>query len=97
MRSGDEHTAIVRLEQLYPLDAEQLGEALAPFGDAETVWVQEEPANQGAWTYLTQALPPELARRVRLVSRPASASPAAGSSKKHATEQAALVEAAFAR
>ena len=94
----DTRTAIVRLEQLYPLDAEALGEALEPFRSAEVVWVQEEPANQGGWPFLGLALPEHLGGRgLRLVSRPASASPATGSSKKHQAEQATLIEQAFAR
>ena len=94
----DTSTAIVRFEQLHPIDADALGEALEPFGDAELVWVQEEPRNQGAWPFLGLALPEHLGGRgLRCVSRRASASPATGSSKKHAAEQAALVEQAFAR
>lgn len=97
VKSGDTRTAIVRAEQMYPLDADAWGEALAPFGDAELVWVQEEPANQGGWPFMALALPELLGRPVRHVSRKASASPATGSSKKHAVEQQALVEQAFAR
>lgn len=95
---GDDHTAIVRLEQLYPLVPETLEKALSPFGNAELVWVQDEPANQGAWPFLALNLPEALGgRTVRPMTRRASASPAAGSSKKHLAEQAALIEAAFAR
>lgn len=97
VQSGDERTAIVRLEQLYPLEADALREALAPFGDAELVWVQEEPLNQGAWTHVSRHLSPVLERGLRVVSRPESASPAAGSAKKHQLEQQAIVETAFAR
>lgn len=97
-RVGDRRTAIVRVEQLYPLDGEALSEALSPFGDAELVWVQEEPANQGAWPATALALPDLLGgRTVRRVSRPASASPATGSSRKHQQEQQALVDEAFQR
>jgi len=94
---GDARTAIVRVEQLHPLEVEDLRAAVAPYGDAELVWVQEEPANQGAWTYLSTTLGDRLGRPLRRVSRPAAASPATGSSKTHAKEQAALVEEAFAR
>ncbi|HWS58512.1 MAG TPA: multifunctional oxoglutarate decarboxylase/oxoglutarate dehydrogenase thiamine pyrophosphate-binding subunit/dihydrolipoyllysine-residue succinyltransferase subunit, partial [Actinotalea sp.] len=94
---GDTRTAIVRVEQLYPLDREAVAEALAPHGQAELVWVQEEPSNQGAWTFIKLRLPQSLGREIRRISRPASASPAAGSARKHAAEQVAIVEAAFAR
>ncbi len=96
-KTGDTRTAIVRLEQLYPLDRSAVAEAIAPYGQAELVWVQEEPANQGAWTYIKVRLPRSLGRDVRRISRAASASPAAGSSKVHAAEQQAIVEQAFAR
>ena len=59
------------------------------------MWVQEEPENQGAWPFLALAfadVPGD--RSFRPVSRPASASPATGSSKVHATEQATLIRAA---
>src|SRR4051794_7666096 len=83
VQSGDEQTAIVRLEQLYPVETDALREALAPFGDAELVWVQEEPRNQGGWSHVSRHLRPVLDRELRVVSRAASASPAAGSAKKH--------------
>ncbi len=95
--TAETRTAIVRLEQLYPLDPADVADAIAQHGDAELVWVQEEPANQGAWTFVRLNLPAALGRELRRVSRHASASPAAGSSKKHAAEQIALVEEAFAR
>ena len=96
-KRADERTAVVRLEQLYPADADAVREALAPFGAAELVWVQEEPANQGAWTFVREHLEPELDRPLRLVSRPASASPATGSTRTHVQEQTALIEEALRR
>ena len=63
-RRGETATAIVRLEQLYPLDGRALAEALAPFTGAELVWVQDEPANQGMWPYLALHLPAELAPKI---------------------------------
>ncbi len=97
VKSGDTRTAIVRAEQLYPLDADSWSEALAPFGDAELVWVQEEPGNQGGWPFMALNLPELVGRPVRLVARTPSASPATGSSKKHGVEQQTLVEKAFSR
>ncbi|WP_371327872.1 multifunctional oxoglutarate decarboxylase/oxoglutarate dehydrogenase thiamine pyrophosphate-binding subunit/dihydrolipoyllysine-residue succinyltransferase subunit [Demequina sp. NBRC 110051] len=96
-KDGDTSTAILRLEQLYPLDHDAIQAALAPYGDAEIVWVQEEPRNQGAWTYLAHALPHVIGREVRGVTRHASASPASGLSSRHQAEQADVVERAFAR
>ena len=97
VRSGDDQTAIVRLEQLYPLDEDGLKAALAPFDGAELVWVQDEPRNQGPWTFLSMHVPQVLGRTLHVVSRPESASPAAGSAKKHQAQQAELVATAFAR
>lgn len=96
-KSGDTTTAIVRLEQLYPLDKQSIDAALAPYGDAELIWVQEEPRNQGAWSYLAHALPHVVEREVHGVTRPASASPASGLSSRHKEEQEDLVKRAFAR
>ena len=94
---GRRATAIVRFEQLYPLDAEEIRAALAPFDGAELVWVQDEPRNQGPWSFVSMHLPQLLSRTLRVVSRDESASPAAGSAKKHQAQQATLVEQAFAR
>lgn len=97
VKSGDERTAIVRVEQLYPLDGDAARAAIAPFDGAELLWVQDEPRNQGPWTFLSMHLPQLLGRTLRVVSRPESASPAIGSAKKHQAQQASLVETAFQR
>jgi multifunctional 2-oxoglutarate metabolism enzyme len=95
---GDTHTAIVRVEQLAPLPAGDILEVVGQFPDADLVWVQEEPANQGTWPFIALNLPQELGGRgLRPVTRPASASTATGSSKMHALEQQTLIEQAFAR
>jgi 2-oxoglutarate dehydrogenase E1 component len=97
-RRQDTRTAIVRLEQLYPLDATAVLDAVDRFPHAQLVWVQDEPANQGPWPFIALNLPEHLRGRPLLrVSRPASASPAAGSSKKHQAEQATLVAQSFDR
>ncbi|HEV7656291.1 MAG TPA: multifunctional oxoglutarate decarboxylase/oxoglutarate dehydrogenase thiamine pyrophosphate-binding subunit/dihydrolipoyllysine-residue succinyltransferase subunit [Mycobacteriales bacterium] len=91
-------TAILRLEQLHPFPGESLSEALAAYPSAEVRWVQEEPENMGAWTYVAFRLPALLGSRPQLTvrARPASASPAAGSSKTHEAQQRGIVESAFA-
>ncbi len=99
-KSEDKTVALVRVEQLYPVPGEQVRAALAAYPNAtDVVWAQEEPANQGAWSHIALSLPELLPDDVRLrrVSRRAAASPAAGSSKVHEAELAALVEAVFAR
>ncbi|MDO4665719.1 MAG: multifunctional oxoglutarate decarboxylase/oxoglutarate dehydrogenase thiamine pyrophosphate-binding subunit/dihydrolipoyllysine-residue succinyltransferase subunit [Actinomycetaceae bacterium] len=90
---GDNRTAIVRLEQYYPLPEDELKAALAPFAGAEIVWVQDEPRNMGAWPFL--AMNWDLSARA--VTRPASAAPSAGSTGKHKVEASALFDEAFAR
>ncbi len=94
----DTRTAIVRFEQLYPLDVEGVMDALAPYPDAQLVWIQDEPANQGPWPFIALNLPEHLEGRPLLrVSRPAAASPAVGSAKKHQAEQSTLLAQAFDR
>jgi 2-oxoglutarate dehydrogenase E1 component len=95
---GRTDTAIVRLERLYPLPTEELLRALAPYSpDAELRWVQEEPANQGAWPFIALYLPADLGgRALHCVSRPASSAPAVGTAKRHEREQKQLAEDAFA-
>ena len=90
--------ALIRVEQLYPLPGQQIAEVLAGYpGATDVVWIQEEPANQGAWAHIALSLPEHLpeGRGLRRLSRRAGASPAAGSSKVHEAEQAALVAAAL--
>jgi 2-oxoglutarate dehydrogenase E1 component len=98
--NGVKDVAIVRLEQLYPLPAEALGATVASYPNADIVWTQDEPENQGAWPYLWFELSREDGRvldgrAISVSSRPASASPAAGSSKRSAREQAELIERAL--
>jgi 2-oxoglutarate dehydrogenase E1 component/2-oxoglutarate decarboxylase len=96
--TGATDTAIVRVEQLYPLPAEQIRTALERYPDAaDVVWVQEEPANMGAWQFMAVNLPEHLpqGRTFRRVSRRASASPAVGSAKVHDVEQRQLIAEAF--
>jgi 2-oxoglutarate dehydrogenase E1 component len=88
--------ALVRLEQLYPTPIDALKTITDAYPNAELVWVQEEPENQGAWPFLALAfadVPGD--RSFRPVCRQASASPATGSSKVHAAEQATLLRQAL--
>jgi 2-oxoglutarate decarboxylase len=99
-KSGDTSTALVRVEQLYPVPGAQVSAALSAYPNAtDIVWAQEEPANQGAWSHIALSLRDHLpaGATLRRVSRKAAASPAAGSSKVHEAEQAALIEGVFAR
>ena len=89
-------TAILRFERLYPLPYRTLPPELAQYPNAEIRWVQEEPANQGAWSFIAVNLPEVINRPISVVSRPSSSSPAVGTHHRHEAEQAALVQQAFA-
>jgi 2-oxoglutarate dehydrogenase E1 component len=96
----ERQVALLRVEQLYPLAVDDLAAALAPFREAELVWCQEEPANQGAWDHIRRvfeedaiaALP---SSALRLVARPALPVAAGGSIERHEAEQADIVRRAL--
>ncbi len=77
-KAGTTDVALIRLEQLYPLDRAALRRALKPYPDAELIWAQEEPENMGYFLWLDRRLEEIAGRRWRLVSRPASPSAASG-------------------
>jgi 2-oxoglutarate dehydrogenase E1 component len=92
---------VLRVEQLYPYPGKALRTELARFAGAEIVWCQEEPKNQGAWTFIAPQIEETLEAigrrgdRPRYVGRPAAASPATGSLKVHLKEQARIIEEAI--
>jgi multifunctional 2-oxoglutarate metabolism enzyme len=89
-------TAIVRLERLYPFPEDELRTELLRYpAGAEVRWVQEEPANQGAWTFVAPRIGRLAAGGVARVSRPDASAPAVGSARRHAAEQRELVLRAF--
>lgn len=92
-------TAIVRVEQLYPMPIEEIRAALAAYPNAvDFAWIQEEPSNQGAWSFVALNMLEHLdGVRLRRISRPAAAAPAVGSAKMHDVELSALIEAALPR
>jgi 2-oxoglutarate decarboxylase len=93
---ADARTAIVRFERLYPVPMEELRAELSRYpGDAELVWVQEEPSNMGAWPRMALRLPELLGRPLSVVALPASSAPAPGSAKVHAAWHRDLIEAAI--
>src|SRR5207247_1399684 len=92
------HVAIIRLEQLYPLPTELLKSVLGGYrGGTPVFWAQEEPINMGAWPYLRVQFGDSLFERFPFagIARPASASPATGSHRRHKQEQQELIEQAF--
>ncbi len=100
--AGDKNTAIVRLEQLYPFPGEPLTVRMKRMVNLEeVVWAQEEPKNNGAWSFVEPFIEECLVAakigpvRARYAGRKAAASPATGLMKRHLAEQAALVSHAL--
>ena len=94
--AGTREVAFVRVEQLYPFPAAELGVVLARYPQAELVWAQEEPRNMGAWRFVRERFldgeVPDPARRLpRYIGRSHLAAPAPGSHKVHVAEQEAIV------
>jgi multifunctional 2-oxoglutarate metabolism enzyme len=88
--------AVVRMEQFYPLPTADLNAVLRRYPNADIVWTQDEPENQGAWPFICLELAKHLeGRTVKVASRRASASPATGSAKRSAQEQIDLIEKAL--
>ncbi|MEK6649034.1 MAG: multifunctional oxoglutarate decarboxylase/oxoglutarate dehydrogenase thiamine pyrophosphate-binding subunit/dihydrolipoyllysine-residue succinyltransferase subunit, partial [Actinomycetota bacterium] len=97
-RLGEENTAIVRVEQFYPLPAQELAAEAAKHPNANLLWVQDEPANQGPWPFIAlNTLEVFDGRTLRRVSRRATASPATGNHFVHEEEEKALLMEAFTR
>ncbi|MBN3509817.1 multifunctional oxoglutarate decarboxylase/oxoglutarate dehydrogenase thiamine pyrophosphate-binding subunit/dihydrolipoyllysine-residue succinyltransferase subunit [Mycolicibacterium nivoides] len=98
-KDNREDVAIVRLEQLAPLPRRRLAETLDRYPNVtEKFWVQEEPANQGAWPSLGLTLPevlPDYFNPIKRISRRAMSAPSSGSSKVHAVEQQEIIDLAF--
>lgn len=93
MTDDRQDVAVVRLEQIFPLPVKQLNELREKYKKAEWVWVQEEPRNMGAAAFLMMNM--DSSFPIRYITRPASASPATGFSKKHAIEQGKLIDEAL--
>ncbi len=95
----EQKTALVRIEELYPLNAQMLEKELGRYTSAkELVWCQDEPQNQGAWNYMAMHLHAFLSRGMKLgyAGRPASSSPAVGYVRRHVEQQKKLLSDAFA-
>ncbi len=88
-----DYVAVIRIEQLYPLPEEQLKKLLKKYHKATSyIWSQEEPINMGAWYFMSQNFPDV---QLQAVARPASGSPATGSSKFHIIRQRKIIEKSF--
>ena len=98
---GIDDVYLMRYEQFYPFPAQSSVKELERFSNAEMIWCQEEPKNQGAWSFMEPNLEWVLTRikarhgRPHYVGRPASASPATGLASQHKAQQQALVDEAL--
>jgi 2-oxoglutarate dehydrogenase E1 component len=91
-----QNTALVRVEQLYPLDLEGLSTTIGDLSHAKKwVWCQEEPQNMGSWTYIEPLLRRLAVHEIEYAGRPAAASTAVGSKAWHDQQQKELVQDAF--
>jgi len=94
--TGRNDVAIIRIEQFYPFRRDLLREIAASFAAAKSWrWVQEEPANMGAWKFLRGCLTDLLPGEPVYIGRPAAAAPATGSHRLHGEEQARIIDEAF--
>ena len=90
------NTAIIRIEQFYPLNTDLLERIVANYPKAENiVWCQEEPKNMGGWSFIAPRLMETIGKLPLYAGRKESASPAVGSLAVHKYEQKKLIEAAF--
>ena len=102
-RLNDSSTAIVRVERLYPFPVAQMEVEAKKYPNANLLWVQDEPANQGAWPHVALSTTEAIGgtavdgRVLRRISRRASASPATGNHHLHEDEAKALLDEAFTR
>lgn len=88
-------TAIIRIEQIYPLRTDLLLAELSRFGsEACFAWVQEEPENMGVWSYVRYILT-DLGFNFRYVGRPSDSCPAVGSHRLHMEQQTSIIQSAF--
>lgn len=98
MQDKRDDVAIVRIEQLYPLPAQQLRYIFDRYPNAQPIWVQEEPSNMGAWQYMNSIFLSEelkLHTNLQYIARKSSASTATGFKKVHDEQQAEIVRKAF--
>jgi 2-oxoglutarate dehydrogenase E1 component len=90
---GVENIALIRIEQLYPLPEQQIRDLIKGFAkNCKVLWVQEEPENMGAWSYVMRMLRD---LNIEVISPPASASPAPGSPKIHERRQREMIDRLF--
>jgi 2-oxoglutarate dehydrogenase E1 component len=88
---------LIRVEELYPFPQDEIARILKETGATNAFWVQEEPQNMGAWSYIAPLLRESLGFDPEYIGRPASAATATGSSKHHAIEQKGIISELLGR
>ena len=91
-KSKRKDVALIRVEQLAPFPNKKIMAEINKYKQAKVLWVQEEPENMGAWSYILRVF---REFPLEIISRKATASPATGYNKVHKDEQAAIIKAAF--
>jgi 2-oxoglutarate dehydrogenase E1 component len=91
-QDGRKDIAIIRLEQMHPFPKTQMNAHIAKYKKAKVFWVQEEPFNMGAWTFLLRMYPEQ---PLEVIARRSSASPSTGFAKIHKQEQEEIIRRAF--
>ena len=89
---NSEKVALVRLEQLFPLDIEGIKSLIEKYKAKEILWVQEEPENMGAWTFILSQL---RGFGIKVIARSVSAATASGSSKRSDVRQKEIIDKVF--
>lgn len=92
---GIKDVTIIRLEQIFPFPGEVLAAELKPYKKAEIVWCQEEPRNQGAWTFVDPLIEALMGQRAKYAGRTDASAPATGMLSRHVVEQNKLVDEAL--
>lgn len=90
---GNPRAKVIRIEQLHPFPQFEFKKSIKDSAVRRYVWVQEEPENMGAWSYIRPYLENKLGLEVQYIGRPAGASTATGSPKRHAKEQTEIIDA----
>jgi 2-oxoglutarate dehydrogenase E1 component len=96
-KAGLTNVKVIRIEQLYPFPQFELKKALRDLQPRTVTWVQEEPQNMGAWSYIEPYIRGKLDSNPLYIGRPVAASTAAGSNKRHVKEQQQILSELIAR
>ncbi len=92
---GRDDCAVIRIEQLYPFPEKELSEVIAAYDAEKLIWVQEEPRNRGAWTFIKDRFRRICGTEIYYAGRVAAPAPAGGSHKQHEEERRSILDSVF--